>query len=143
MTVNEILSSHHFRKTHHRIEVLKLFINSKRSLNHSDIEKQFENKMDRVSIYRILNSFTEARILCKIIDSSGKTSYIFDNHTQHSESQHQPHFKCKTCNDVIDLPELPKQYLDQLQKLNIDSLNLLAEGTCDTCNIKKNGTKSI
>jgi hypothetical protein len=34
---------------------------------------------------------------------------------------------------VIELPKLPQEYVDQLKKLNIDELNILAEGTCKEC----------
>jgi Fur family ferric uptake transcriptional regulator len=131
MEAKEILKNNSFRVTSHRCKVLNHFMKSRSSITHSDLEKTFKQDIDRVSLYRMLHSFSEKQILCKIIDSKGIASYIFNNHSH--VSQFHPHYKCKTCNDVIELPKLPQEYVNQLKKLNIDELNILAEGTCKEC----------
>ena len=133
MEAYEILNEYFIRATRHRCDVLKYFIDSKRALTHADLEKVFKGKIDRVSLYRMLHSFSEKKVLCKLVDSNGALSYVFDGHLPNEHSHFHPHYKCKTCNDVIELPELPESYMQQLKKLNIDELNILAEGTCDEC----------
>ena len=134
MTVKEILKKHGFRSTVHRVAVLEFFMVSQVAYATVEIEKAFKRKIDRVSVYRILHAFTEAQILCKLVDSSGTVRYVFDKHFGHSH--HQPHYKCKTCNDVVELPQLPDAYIKQLRKLNIEQINILAEGTCRQCKSK-------
>ena len=133
MDATEILKLHSFRSTSHRCEVLNYFMDSKRALTHADLEQLYYGKIDRVSLYRMLHSFSEKKILCKLFDSSGAVSYVFDEHSTNNRSHYHPHYKCKTCNDVVELPELPSSYMEQLKKLNIDELNILAEGICDEC----------
>lgn len=133
MEAQQILTMNSFRVTQHRIDVLTYFTESKRALTHTDLEQVFKGKIDRVSLYRMLHSFSEKRLLCKLIDSNGSSSYVFDLHSSNDHKHIHPHYKCKTCNDVIELPELPESYMKQLKKLNIDELNILAEGTCDDC----------
>jgi Fur family ferric uptake transcriptional regulator len=133
MEASEILKMHSLRMTQHRCEVLAHFMDSKRAISHADLEQVFKGKIDRVSLYRMLHSFSEKKILCKLIDSNGVVSYVFDEHSPNDHSHFHPHYKCKTCNDVVELPQLPESYMNQLKKLNIDELNILAEGTCDEC----------
>ena len=85
----------------------------------------------------MLSQLTEKNILCKIIDFSGNTSYIFDKNYSEDKTHH-PHYKCKSCNDVLELPELPNEYLEKLKELRIDNFHLLAEGTCKECDNPKN-----
>jgi Fur family ferric uptake transcriptional regulator len=129
----DILKANSFRVTQHRCAVLEYFMKSKSALTHSDLEKKFQNEIDRVSLYRILHSFSEKQLLFKLIDSKGVVSYVYDRHNHSDDGHYYPHYKCKSCNDVVELPELPKAYVDQLKKLNIDELNILAEGTCKEC----------
>lgn len=133
MEPEEILKANSFRVTQHRCKVLNHFMKSKSAFTHSDLEKTFKDIIDRVSLYRMLYSFSEKQILCKIIDSKGVVSYIFDSHKHTDNTHYHPHYKCKSCNDVVVLPELPEEYLEQLKILNIDELNILAEGTCKEC----------
>lgn len=133
MIPQDILKQHSLRITPHRCEILEYFMNYRSALKHSDLEKEYKNKIDRVSLYRILHSFSENKILCKIIDSKGTVSYVFDEHSLNDNSHFHPHYKCKTCNDVVELPELPKAYLERLKQLNIEEINILAEGVCNEC----------
>ena len=136
MNPRNILKENNFRVTSHRCDVLNYFIHAKNALSHADLEIVFKNKIDRVSLYRILHSFSEKHLLCKIIDSKGNITYIIDQQSSKNNT-YQPHYKCKSCNDVVELPALPKEYLEYLEKLNIEELNFLAEGTCETCTNNK------
>jgi len=129
----EILRRNSFRVTRHRHDVLSYFMQSKVALGHSHLEKKYKGIIDRVSLYRILNSFTEKRILCRLIDSFGAATYVFDRHSSQVDAHIHPHYKCRSCNDVVELPELPNSYLKELEKLNIQELNILAEGICEDC----------
>ena len=133
MEANEVLKANSFRITSHRCTVLNHFMKSKSAYTHADLEMIFKDQINRVSLYRMLHSFAGKEIICKLIDSKGVVSYVFDNHNSQNDTHYHPHYKCKSCNDVIELPELPKAYMAQLQKLNIEEFNILAEGTCQQC----------
>ena len=127
----EILLSKNLRITKSRVKILDYFRNSNKAFSHTDLEKVFSIEMDRVSIYRILHAFEEAEILCKIIDSNASTLYTFTGgHASHTD---HPHFKCNECDNVQHLPDLPKQYLEKLNKHKITSFQLVVEGTCEQC----------
>lgn len=135
MKAQAILKQHLFRITRHRCDVLEHFIRSKGALTHPDLVQVFKNKIDRVSLYRILRIFSEKQILYKIVDSKGMASYVIDKESREKFKNGHPHYKCKCCNTIIELPKLPEAYLNQLSHLNIDELNILAEGTCKRCEV--------
>ncbi len=134
MEIIELLKSNSLRVTNHRLAVLTYIHQATSALSHSDLESNFKGEIDRVSLYRIINAFIEKNLIKKIIDAEGQKNYIFNaKHNQKEDVNIQPHYKCKTCNDIIELPELPETYLEKIKGLNIDHINVLAEGVCDVC----------
>ncbi|MDO6803073.1 transcriptional repressor [Wenyingzhuangia sp. 1_MG-2023] len=129
----EVLKQHSLRVTSHRCELLDCFRQSDKALTFAHLEKKIKNKIDRVSLYRMLYSFSEKNILYKIIDSKKEINYIFNHHLK--KYTHHSYFKCKLCNNII---RLPLEYINSLkQYINVEELNILAEGTCNVCTKKE------
>lgn len=126
----QVLQAKGIRSTTIRTDVLHLLMQSSRAYTHADVERAFGNALDRVSLYRCLLTLTEAGIIQKLIDSKGHCSYFY---APPSNVAVQPHFKCSHCETVLSLPELPEAYLNAMYKYKIDTIQLLAEGTCDDC----------
>lgn len=135
MKAKAILKQHSFRITQHRCDVLNCFIHAESALSQNDLSRIFGNIINRVSLYRILRSFTEKQIIYKIVDSKGMVSYVLEHNQNEDVRSVHPHYKCKSCNTIIELPQLPEAYLHQLSHLNIDELNILAEGICKECEV--------
>ena len=57
-----------------RLKVIKFLENSHQAYSHAELETLF-SKMDRVTLYRILNDFEEVGLLHKIIDIEGVTRF--------------------------------------------------------------------
>ncbi|MDR0989408.1 MAG: TonB-dependent receptor plug domain-containing protein [Prevotellaceae bacterium] len=103
------------------------------ALRHEEIEKQLSGKVDRVTIYRILQSFEEDGRVHKIVDESGKSYYALCRHCEegHHRDNH-PHFQCIRCRQitcletVVPSPKLPKGY-------RAVSLFTLVSGYCPSC----------
>jgi len=128
--VAQLLHDKGIRSTTIRTDVLHLLMQSSRAYTHADVERVFSNALDRVSLYRCLLTLTEAGIIQKLIDSRGHTLYFY---APPPTVAVQPHFKCSRCETVLSLPELPEVYLNAVRKYHIDTIQLLAEGTCDDC----------
>ncbi len=135
--IDHILKSHDLRITQVRLDILSQFISKQSALSHADLESYFDKKLDRVTIYRTLNSFLENGILHKVTDDTGVAKYALCKHesTEHTHDDNHVHFKCKQCEKIeclhdIEIPKLslPKKYL-------VTSSNLLIEGICATCNL--------
>jgi Fur family transcriptional regulator, ferric uptake regulator len=61
--INEILRKNQLSVTDSRKSILDLFLNSNGALAHADIEKQTNEKFDRVTVYRTLQAFMEKGLI--------------------------------------------------------------------------------
>lgn len=113
--------------------VLHRLTQSSRAYTHADLERTFVPAMDRVSLYRCLFTLLEAGLIQKLIDSKGACSYFYE---AVPSPGNQPHFKCSQCETVVSLPELPEAYLNAVRTYRINTIQILAEGTCDDCHTK-------
>ncbi|WP_170061075.1 Fur family transcriptional regulator [Spirosoma aerolatum] len=125
-----LLHQNGIRITAIRTAVLRLFMQSRKAFTHADLERAFDNQLDRVSLYRCLLTLTEAGIIQKFIDYGGNSLYFYEVLT--SANRH-PHFKCSHCETIVCLPALPEAYLNALTDYQIDTFHLLVEGTCNAC----------
>ncbi|SDP14461.1 Fur family transcriptional regulator [Desulforhopalus singaporensis] len=97
--------------------------------------------VNRVTVYRILDSLVQRRIVEKISGSSRAAHYGLapnDNHLPH------PHFHCTSCGLVDCLaPETLSVDQDRLMKTfagEIERVDVRIEGTCRNCLKLKNRT---
>lgn len=131
----EKLQEHQLRITPVRSKILIYFLERKVALSHADIEQYFNNELDRVTIYRTLNSFVDNGLIHKVSDNSGiaKFALCSHNHIEHNHEDNHVHFKCLNCEQVECLHDivLPKITLPPKYKLN--QVSLLIEGICSKC----------
>lgn len=126
----QLMINNGIRSTDKRVALLKLLISHPKAYTLNDLEAYF--KMDRVTIYRSLNTFVDAHIVMKISNPEGKYMYVYQ-HTQYFDHMVHPHLHCKHCGKVICLPTLPKEYLQALQQYEIEEMPLLIKGKCKSC----------
>ncbi|MDR1180930.1 MAG: hypothetical protein LBL13_02995, partial [Bacteroidales bacterium] len=67
------------RNTKTKEMVMNVLNDSTSALCHEDIEKNLSGKMDRVTIYRILQGFCNDGKVHKILGDNGKTYYALCN----------------------------------------------------------------
>ena len=129
-----LLKDFKLRNTPNREEILQLFIRKNYALSHGDIEKEIDNALDRVTVYRTLKTFLDRGLIHKVLDDEGSLKYalckeactIAEHHHNHV------HFKCTTCgqtnclNVEVPLVRLPKGY-------QVSEVNLLIQGICERC----------
>jgi iron complex outermembrane receptor protein len=121
------------RNTKTKQMIMNILSNSTSALCHEDIEGQLSEKMDRVTIYRILQGFCDDGKVHKIIGENGKTYYALchsclagEHHDNHL------HFRCLNCETVscideaLTIPKLPSGY-------SISDIACLISGYCPKC----------
>ncbi|MDR1525861.1 MAG: transcriptional repressor [Tannerella sp.] len=94
------------RNTKTKQMVTNVLLNSPSALCHEDIERELSGKIDRVTIYRILQNFCDEGKVHKITSGGGKTYYALCRHC--SVGKHDDnhlHFHCLRCNTVSCLDE--------------------------------------
>lgn len=135
--IENILKQHELRITPIRIEVLDFFKMADSAQSHANLEQKFNNKFDRVTIYRTLNSFIEKGILHKVLDDSGSAKYAVcndDNCETHQHADNHVHFKCTNCLKIECIHHAHIPNIDVPAGYKVNAANLLLEGVCPNCN---------
>ncbi len=128
-----ILSAHFLKQTSNRILLLNYFLeNNTKSYTAIQLIEVLANQMDRVTVYRTLNSFFETKIVTRISNTDGQAGYLLsDNLMRKKDSEIHPRMLCNECNNISELPELPSNYLNALKDFRIE--NIILEGVCVNC----------
>ncbi len=134
LSTKELLIAKGLRPTPNRQVVLNCFTQSGQGLSHTDLVRQVGSAMDRVSVYRCLQDLEEAGLLHGLKDGKGIRIYL--RPTEPEVSHVHPHFKCKKCQQISCLPELPASYLQCVNACEIDTIQFFIEGTCQHCRQK-------
>ncbi|MEM6362216.1 MAG: transcriptional repressor [Bacteroidota bacterium] len=131
-SASDLLKLHTKRPTDKRVALLELLMDSPKAYALSEIEKKLSISIDRVTIYRTINTFEAVGLVTKMVDYRGICLYMF-NHKDHSALSTHPHFRCKECGKIVCLPSLPRSYLQKLEQYKIDEMYFLMEGICSEC----------
>lgn len=129
------------RNTETKEAIFNILQEERAALSHEMIQEKLLVKMDRATVYRILNGFHEEKILHKIVADDGKQYFKFcavcyKKKIEHFDSQehHQHHhfyFRCVKCQKVecieveVKVP-LPKGYVAH-------NFNAVVSGLCVSC----------
>jgi len=133
--IDQILKKNKLSLTEGRKKVLELFLKADYALVHAEIEKALYNIIDRVTVYRTLQSFLKKGLIHLIPTTDNSIKYAFTNQdVRHQQFQeNHVHFFCSNCNktfclDNVTFPpiKLPDGFKEQFQELIIT-------GTCDNC----------
>jgi Fur family ferric uptake transcriptional regulator len=133
-TPEEVLKKHGLKNTRQRQLVLDEFIRSNTALSQPELEKRLKGEMDRVTLYRILNSFEDSGILHSILDKQGTMNYANCNAscTAHHHHDEHLHFNCSNCNKIFCLDvKIPSVKMPA--GFSVTQLSLTATGLCDSC----------
>ena len=130
--VKRILKSHDLRVTDGRMDVLDFFLSQNKTLSFKEIHAEFKDS-DRVTLYRILNAFTENGVLHKIPNDSGYVNYGICHETcdPNDHNHDHMHFKCDECG-IIECLEQNIPTI-QIPGYQVKEANLILKGTCKIC----------
>lgn len=122
------------RNTPSQTEILNVLKSSGSPLSHDMLQAGLATKIDRATIYRILNRFCEDGLVHKVMDDEGKQYFAYCagcDKPNNKHNHHHFHFKCLQCGTVeclqhqIRIP-LPEGYV-------IKDFNGLISGYCKRC----------
>lgn len=120
------------RNTPAKAAILSLLKDANAALSQEMIESEIKGEMDRVTIYRVLNSFCEDGITHKILADDGKYYFALCHRcNEHTHDHDHFHFKCISCQKVECLEEkvtvnLPEGYVQK-------SVTSWVTGHCKNC----------
>lgn len=119
------------RQTKSKKAVLECLKNAEKfGLKSDDIENQLPD-FDRVTVYRILQSFVNDGIIHKVISDDGKFYYFKCNSCSEIHYHNHYHFKCDTCGKVECMDneievKVPANY-------RVENINFWISGVCGRC----------
>lgn len=120
------------RNTASKQLVLDLLKTSESALSQDALEEKVRDKMDRVTIYRVLNRFVEDGIAHRFVSDEGKYYYALCTGCKGDHHAHEHvHFRCLSCNKVECLPyklspRMPEGYVPV-------QANYWVSGYCKDC----------
>ncbi|MGC3948341.1 MAG: transcriptional repressor [Chryseolinea sp.] len=129
-----LLRNFKLRSTPNRQDILDLFLLRNYALSQSDIEKEVQTHLDRVTVYRTLKTFLDRGLIHKVLDDEGSLKYALCNDACHAPVHHHDHvhFKCLRCGQTNCLDvSVPAVRLPQGYRAR--EVNVLIQGICDKC----------
>lgn len=130
----QLLDQHHLKKTGPRLRVLSMLSAKNVATSQPDLERVLDD-IDRVTLYRILNTFEEKGIIHKVFDLNGTSNFAMcssDCGENHHHDEHL-HFNCITCKNVYCLDDLDLPPIELPNGFKPDGFTLYATGLCPKC----------
>ena len=121
-----------FKKTKSVTLILDSF-NEKEALSTIELVDKFANKMNKTTVYRILERLEEASILHSFVDQNGLKRYAKNNKNLNSfntDSNHS-HFLCEDCGISLCVPI--EMNLPKISNFTVKNSEHLLMGHCNNC----------
>lgn len=133
MDVGKMLSAAKLRNTHQRKVVLQLLIEKGSPLSHSEISSILTEPLDKVTLYRTLQTLTDAGIAHQVQGLDG--AWRFCAHDPDSEGcpGDHPHFLCLHCGKMFCLTNQRLPRIEVTEGMSVEGKQLVVYGCCSEC----------
>jgi Fur family transcriptional regulator, ferric uptake regulator len=133
--IKELLKKNHMSVTDSRLQILDMFFQAPGALEHADIEKKASDKIDRVTIYRTLQTFEEKGIIHTIPTADNSVKYALCKHNCEEGHHHDNHvhFVCDNCGKTICLDDVLVPEVKLPQGFQPHQSNMVVNGFCSDC----------
>ena len=122
------------RKTR-AVEILvNEFINNKNAISAKDLIQRYESKINKTTIYRILDKLEDDGIIHSLLDKNGIRFYAkCKNCCQEEHFCSHSHFQCLECGKIDCL--LIDTQLPEIKNREVNAAQTLIQGKCESCSI--------
>lgn len=134
--VEQILKENGIANTDSRRKILELFLDQGSALAHSDIEKKMGGALDRVTVYRTLQTFLEKGLIHTIPSTDNSIRYALCK-SECSEGHHHDdhvHFVCDECGSTVCLDTVTTPVVKLPRGFKGKQVDVVVSGTCKDCN---------
>ncbi len=132
---DSVLKNNRLSLTESRRRILELFLqHDPHALRHSDIESAL-HEIDRVTIYRTLQTFANKGIIHSIPGADGAARYGLCKgpcEQGHHHDEHV-HFKCRKCGQIQCLDEIVIPPINVPYGFRVESKEMVVAGVCADC----------
>lgn len=131
----DILKQNRLSVTDSRQKILELFLLKGGALSHADIEKNLPDSLDRVTVYRTLQTFVEKGIIHLIPTTDNSIKYALcknDCAPGHHHDNHV-HFICDECEKTICLDDVTIPAVKLPRGFTPQHAEMVVTGLCVDC----------
>ena len=128
------LKNRNLRVTKIRLAILESLGGSHQAKSYGELQVALGD-FDRTTLYRTLLALIENGVIHKALEENGESYYaLCGGCTAHAHAHNHIHFKCNDCGSVECL-HLSDEIGFALPGVAVDSLEITAKGTCETCKV--------
>lgn len=132
--IEKLLEAKGVKPTSNRILVMKELMKATNPVNLADLEISLEFSVDKASIFRVLELFTEKDVVHVIEDGSRSLKYeLCPNGNKHSIADQHPHFYCEHCKETYCIEGVTVPMIDIPDGFTPHSINYMIKGICPKC----------
>lgn len=139
--LRRILHEHDMKSTKVRLLVLDLLLGSGTAMSHNQVSERLSehaHEIDKVTLYRTLNTFVEKGLAHKVDTADRNWLYaIYNDDASHAEDEHEhAHFICISCEKVYCFP-IDEQVMSvrqqDMQGFEVKQTEIRLHGRCPVC----------
>ena len=134
-SASTILRRNQLSSTQTRRQILQLFLAPESgALRHADIEQELTH-LDRVTIYRTLQAFSEKGIIHAIPGTDGAQRYAVcrSGCTVHDHHDDHVHFVCRKCHQTQCLEAVHVPTVKVPEGFVLEKAEMIVNGLCKQC----------
>jgi Fur family ferric uptake transcriptional regulator len=133
--IRDLLKKYKLSVTDSRLLVLSLFYKQPGAMAHADIEKKAGHTIDRVTIYRTLQTFEEKGIIHTIPSADNTVKYALckEQCAQGHHHDNHVHFVCDKCASTVCLEDVLVPEVRLPRGFTPGRSNMVVNGLCKTC----------
>ncbi len=130
-----LLKNHDLSITENRKIILQLFLKAKGALSQSDIEKKTRTNLDRVTVYRTLQTFLDKGLVHLIPNTDNTLLYaLCGDECSTGKHQHDHvHFLCTNCDHTTCIEEVTVPAVKLPKGFKLTKSSMIIEGLCQNC----------
>lgn len=132
--VEDILTRKEVKPTSNRILVMRELIKASHPVSLADLEISLGFSMDKASIFRVLELFSEKDIIHVIEDGSRSLKYeLCHSGTHHTIADQHVHFYCERCKETYCFENVSVPLVNIPEGFSPHAINYMVKGICPKC----------
>jgi Fur family ferric uptake transcriptional regulator len=130
-----IFKNHGLSITESRKIILAVFQKEGKALAHADIERKTKTSLDRVTVYRTLQTFLEKGIIHQVPTTDNSQLYALCGHScgKGAHNDDHVHFECETCGSVTCIDEVIVPMVKLPKGFKFLKSSMVVRGHCALC----------
>ncbi len=133
MNVEQMLNNAKLRATNQRKVVLGLLIEKASPLSHSEISSTLTEPLDKVTLYRTLQTMTASGIVHQVQGLDGVWRFCAHDPESKGCPGDHPHFLCLHCGKMICLTNQRLPRVEVPDGMTVEGKQLVVYGCCSEC----------